>query len=44
MEISKNANQYVRQFQNKRQERILNLLVLDKYFFYTGQTSGWLLE
>jgi hypothetical protein len=44
MEISKNANQYVRQFQNKRQEQILNLLVLDKYFFYTGQTSGWLLE
>jgi hypothetical protein len=43
MDISKNANQYVRQFQNKKQEHILNLLVLDKYFFYTGQTSGWTL-
>lgn len=43
MNISENANQYVRQFQNKKQERILNLLVLDKYFFYTGQTSNRLL-
>lgn len=43
LEIVKNANSYVRQFENKTQERLLNLLVLDKYFFYTGQTSGWAL-
>ncbi|MCH5714852.1 glycosyltransferase family 90 protein [Niabella hibiscisoli] len=43
MEIVKNANEYVRQFRNKKQERLLNLLILDKYFYYTGQTSGWIL-
>ncbi|HTG55567.1 MAG TPA: glycosyl transferase family 90 [Niabella sp.] len=44
MEIIKNANEYVRQFQNAKQERIINLLVLDKYFYYTGQTSNWILR
>jgi hypothetical protein len=37
--IVKNANAYVMQFQNKRQEDLISLLVLDKYFYCTGQTN-----
>jgi hypothetical protein len=37
--IVKNANAYVKQFQNKRQEDLISLLVLDKYFYCTGQTN-----
>lgn len=34
-----NANQYVKQFLNKKRERLIALLVLQKYFKYTGQLS-----
>lgn len=37
--ILKNAKSWVAQFQNKKQERILSLLVLEKYFKNTGQSS-----
>lgn len=36
-EIVKNANHYVKQFQNRRHERLVSLLVLKKYFEATGQ-------
>ena len=35
--IIKNANDYVVQFKNKRREDIISLLVLEKYFHFTGQ-------
>jgi len=37
IEIVKNANEYVRQFRNKKREDVISLLVLDKYFRETGQ-------
>lgn len=37
LEIVRNANEYVRQFRNKRREDVISLLVLDKYFRETGQ-------
>ena len=37
MEIIRHANEYVKQFRNSRRERIVSLLVLDKYFRCTGQ-------
>lgn len=37
LEIIKNANEYVNQFRNKKQEDVISLLVLDKYFRKTGQ-------
>ena len=37
MQISKNANAYVRQFKDKKNEELLSLLVLEKYFVMTGQ-------
>nr|WP_294940683.1 glycosyl transferase family 90 [uncultured Mucilaginibacter sp.] len=37
--IARNANQYVKQFADKKQERLIALLVLQKYFKYTGQLS-----
>jgi hypothetical protein len=37
MAIVKNANKYVAQFRNKKRERLISLLVLDKYFRETGQ-------
>lgn len=36
-EIVQNANEYVRQFRNKKREDLISLLVLDKYFRETGQ-------
>jgi len=33
--IIKNANQYVKQFQNRKQEKLISLLVLKKYFEHT---------
>lgn len=35
--IIRNANEYVRQFWNKKREDVLSLLVLEKYFHCTGQ-------
>ena len=35
--IIKNANDYVVQFKNKRREDLISLLVLEKYFHFTGQ-------
>ena len=37
LEIIKHANEYVLQFQNKKQEDLISLMVLDKYFRNTGQ-------
>ena len=36
-EISQNAQAYVKKFQNSRLEYLLGLLVLDRYFFLSGQ-------
>lgn len=38
-EIVKNANAYVAQFKNKKRERIISLLVLEKYFKFTNYSS-----
>lgn len=35
--IITNAHEYVRQFFDKKREDIISLLVLEKYFYYTGQ-------
>lgn len=35
--IIKNANEYIKQFQDKKRERLISLLVMDKYFQMTGQ-------
>ena len=43
-EIIGHANEYVRQFQDKKRERMISLLVLDKYFRLTNAgyiTKGW---
>lgn len=37
--IIANANAFVAQFENKRRERLISLLVMDKYFARSGQTS-----
>jgi hypothetical protein len=37
IEIIRNANEYVRQFRNKKREDVISLMVLDKYFRETGQ-------
>jgi hypothetical protein len=37
LNIIENANNFVKQFVDKEQEDIISLLVLDKYFHYTGQ-------
>lgn len=36
-EIINHAHEYVAQFQNKKRERLISLLVMDKYFRMTGQ-------
>ncbi|SHI49622.1 Glycosyl transferase family 90 [Mesonia phycicola] len=38
--IIKNANQYVKQFQNKEREDIISLLILEKYFAKTQQKTS----
>lgn len=38
--IINNANQYVSQFVDKQREDLLSLLVLEKYFYYTGQIDA----
>lgn len=35
--IIRNANEYVAQFRNKKREDVISLLVLEKYFYKTGQ-------
>ena len=35
--IAAHAHEYIAQFRNKRRERIISLLVLEKYFRMTGQ-------
>src|SRR5690606_30754207 len=37
LEIIKNANAYVAQFKDKQREDLISLLVLEKYFYRTGQ-------
>lgn len=37
MEIIKNSNDYIKQFQNKKREDLISLLVLYKYFEKSGQ-------
>jgi len=37
--IVQNANAFVKQFLNKQQEDLISLLVLQKYFYYTGQIA-----
>ena len=39
LEIIKNANQYVEQFKFKAREDLISLLVLEKYFYKTGQIN-----
>lgn len=36
-QIARNANEYIDQFRNRKREKIISLLVLDKYFRFTGQ-------
>ena len=38
--IIANANSYVDQFKNKRKEKLISLLVLDKYFSYSKNHSS----
>ena len=38
--IISNANDYVEQFKNKRKEKLISLLVLDKYFSYSKNHSS----
>lgn len=38
-EIIKHANEYVRQFRDEKREKLISLLVLQKYFEKTGQTT-----
>lgn len=37
LEIIHNAHEYIAQFRDKKREDIISLLVLEKYFYYTGQ-------
>ena len=37
--IIKNANEYVKQFFDKKRESLISLLVLQKYFYWTSQTD-----
>jgi hypothetical protein len=37
LDIIKNANEYVTQFKNKKREDLISFLVLEKYFYKTGQ-------
>jgi hypothetical protein len=39
-QIVNNANTYVKQFTDKRKEDLVSLLVLEKYFYSTGQIDG----
>jgi hypothetical protein len=41
LEIIRNANAYVNQFRNNQLEDLLSLLVLEKYFYRTGQLEPY---
>lgn len=38
LQIIRNANEYVKQFRNKKREGLISLMVLEKYFKMTGQS------
>lgn len=40
LQIIRNAHDYVDQFKNKKQEDLISLLVLEKYFYKTDQSSS----
>jgi hypothetical protein len=42
--IISNAHKHVEQFLNKELEDLISLLVLEKYFYYTGQTESYSLQ
>ena len=35
-----NANKYIEQFQNKKKEDLISLLILEKYFHYSSQMNS----
>jgi len=37
LEIIRNANRYIEHFKDRQREKLLSLLVLEKYFYMTGQ-------
>jgi len=39
LKIIENAHQYISQFRNKKQEDLISLLVIKKYFDKTGQVN-----
>jgi len=39
LQIVKNANAYVDQFKDSKREKLISLLVLDKYFSLSGQNQ-----
>jgi hypothetical protein len=39
LQIIQNAHEYIIQFNDKKQEDLISLLVLEKYFYKTGQAS-----
>ncbi len=39
LKIIDNAHQYINQFKNKDREKLISLLVIQKYFDMTGQTT-----
>lgn len=42
--IVRHAHEWVELFQNKKRENLISLMVLDKYFFLTGQTNRHSIE
>ncbi len=39
LKIVENANEYVKQFKDKKRKDLISLLVLEKYFYKTGQIN-----
>ena len=39
IKIIENANQYIKQFKDLEQERLISLMVLNKFFKYSDQTN-----
>ncbi len=39
LQIMRNANAYISQFRNEKREELVSLLVLEKYFYRTGQRN-----
>ncbi len=44
LKIKINANEYIKQFQNKKREDLISLLVLEKYFHYSSQINSNFVE